>query len=192
MRKIDCSHRHIAVFACTCFISFLLALAGCHDPSTAGAPGYSIEGTLSGLSNGQTVALEVNGATPLELTSDGTFEFPDAVTGNSSYEVTVATQPIGEVCTVSNASGAGVTRNVTNVVVTCSASTYAIGGQVSGLPAGTQVVLENNGADALTVSRNGGFTFATPVALDGSYNVTVSQQPARATCSVSAGSNAGV
>ena len=38
---------------------------------------------------------------------------------------------------------------------------YSIGGTVSGLDAGQSIVLQDNGVDALTVSANVPFTFAT-------------------------------
>jgi hypothetical protein len=62
----------------------------------------------------------------------------------------------------------------------------AIGGLVSGL-AGT-LVLRNNGGDDLTLAANGPFTFATTLAVGGSYAVTVRTQPDGQTCSVSGGS----
>lgn len=63
-----------------------------------------------------------------------------------------------------------------------------IGGTVSGLPEGDSVTLQNNGADdELTVSKNGVFEFDEMVLEDRSYSVTVSQQPAAATCTVTSG-----
>ena len=59
-------------------------------------------------------------------------------------------------------------------------STQTVGGAVSGL-SGT-VVLADNGADQLTLSANGPFTFATPVAQGAAYQVTVAQQPTGQTC----------
>lgn len=58
----------------------------------------------------------------------------------------------------------------------------SVGGNVSGL-AGT-LVLRNNGADDLTITGNGAYTFATQVAAGASYNVTVFTQPAGQTCTV--------
>src|SRR6266849_6530554 len=66
-------------------------------------------------------------------------------------------------------------------------STYTIGGTVSGLTAGNSVVLQDNNADAVTVSANAAFTFGTAIANGGSYSVTVSTQPTGQTCLVSAG-----
>jgi len=62
----------------------------------------------------------------------------------------------------------------------------SIGGTVSGLD-GT-VVLLNNGADDLTVSANGPFTFATRIASGTDYSVTVGTQPDGQTCEVTNGS----
>jgi hypothetical protein len=70
-----------------------------------------------------------------------------------------------------------------------SGSTYTIGGSVSGL-SGSGMVLQNNGADFLTITGTGtvNFTFAT--AVSGTYNVTIRTQPANPTqqCSVTNGS----
>ncbi|MCL7983389.1 MAG: YncE family protein, partial [marine benthic group bacterium] len=63
--------------------------------------------------------------------------------------------------------------------------TYTVGGTVSGLT-GT-VALLNNGGDGLSVSADGGFTFATPLADGAGYAVTVGTQPAGQTCEVASG-----
>ncbi len=67
-----------------------------------------------------------------------------------------------------------------------STVTVTVGGTVSGL-SGT-VVLQNNGADNLTLTSNGSFTFSTPVAQGATYNATVLTQPATQTCVVTNGS----
>jgi len=153
---------------------------------------FSIGGTMSGLAAGTQVTLFDNGADPTTLTSNGAFTFAAAVAYDSGYAVTVGTQPTGQTCTVSGGTGAGVTAAIANLRVACSTSTFTIGGTISGLAAGAQVTLSNNGADALTVTANGAFTFATPVVYEGSYAVTVGTQPIGQTCTVSGGSGAGV
>ncbi len=59
---------------------------------------------------------------------------------------------------------------------------------MSGLAAGTSVILNNNGGDSLTLSSNAAFTFATPVASGSSFLVAVATQPTGQTCVVNAGS----
>ncbi len=60
---------------------------------------------------------------------------------------------------------------------------YTVGGIVSGLT-GTGLILQNNGADDLSISADGNFTFATPVADGDGYNVTVQSQPSGQSCAV--------
>ncbi len=159
---------------------------------TCSANTYTISGSVTGLGSGQQVTLDNNGANPLTVTANGTFIFTTPVAYNSSYAITVGTQPAGQTCTVANGSGSGVTANITNVSVTCSANTYTISGSVTGLGSGQQVTLDNNGANPLSVAANGTFTFTTPVAYNGSYAVTVGTQPTTQTCTVSNGSGTNV
>ncbi|MDR6854658.1 NHL repeat-containing protein [Variovorax guangxiensis] len=66
--------------------------------------------------------------------------------------------------------------------------TYAIGGTLTGLADNIQLVLLDNGGDALTLVANGAFRFAAPVAFNTAYAVTVGKQPLWQNCSVSNGS----
>ena len=50
------------------------------------------------------------------------------------------------------------------------------------------VVLQNGGGASLTVTANGQFSFAVPIAVGSPYAVTVQTQPAGETCTVSNGS----
>ena len=149
---------------------------------------YSISGSVSGLAAGAQLVLKDNGADALAITANGLFTFVTPAAYDSSYAVTVSAQPPGATCTVSNGTGAGITSNISNVSVTCASNTFAVGGTVSGLAGGEQVTLDDNGGDALTLTANGIFTFATPVADQGSYNITVGTQPTGQTCTVAAGS----
>ena len=74
------------------------------------------------------------------------------------------------------------------------ATSYTIGGTVSGLGVGDQVVLTLNGdtVNTSTVSSNTTFTFSQAVAGNGTYAVAISAAPAGKTCSVVNGSGAGV
>ena len=59
-----------------------------------------------------------------------------------------------------------------------------IGGTVTGLSGNTSLVLQDNGGDNLTVSKNGGFTFASQIEAGSVYDVTILTQPLGETCFV--------
>ena len=146
---------------------------------------YTVGGTVSGLSG--TVVLQDNGGDNLSLSANGSFTFATALTNGATYNVTVLTNPSGQICTVANGSGAIASGNVTNVAVTCGSSAiYTVGGTVSGL-SGT-VVLQDNGGDNLSLSANGSFTFATALTNGAVYNVTVLTNPSGQTCTFTNGS----
>jgi hypothetical protein len=139
---------------------------------------YSIGGALSGLIG--TVVLTDNAADDLSLVANGVFTFATALSSGATYNVTVATQPAGQTCTVSNGSGTVGSADVTNVSVTCANNTYSIGGTITGL-SGT-IELKNNDTDSVSRSINRGFKFPTALASGATYNVTVATQPKRQTC----------
>jgi hypothetical protein len=150
---------------------------------------YTIGGTVSGLNASTSVTLLDNGTNSLMVTANGSFTFTTPIASGATYSVTVGTQPTGETCTVTNGSGTVGSANVTNVAVACAgASTFTIGGTVSGLITGRSVTLLDNGANSLTVSANGSFTFTTALASGATYSVTVGTQPTGETCTVTNGS----
>jgi hypothetical protein len=159
---------------------------------TCAAETLSIGGTVSGLGTGKQVTLLNNGADATTITADGAFAFAMPVAYDTSYAVTVGTPPTGEVCTVGDGSGAGVIANIAAITVTCTADTVSVSGTVTGLAEGEQVTLLNNGSDATTVTADGAFVFATPLAYDSSFSVTVGTEPTGQTCTVSGGAGTGV
>ncbi len=151
---------------------------------------YTIGGTVSGLA-GSSLTLQNNGGDVFTTSTDGSFTFAYPIADGGSYNVTPLIQPTNpnQTCSVSNGSGTVSGTNISNIAVTCVTNPSTVGGTVYGL-AGSGLVLQNNGGDDLIINANGGFTFATPVAAGGSYNVTVQTQPTslNQTCNVSNGS----
>ena len=154
---------------------------------TCAAAEYTIGGTVSGLSVSGLV-LTNNGGDSLSVSSGATkFTFATALAAGASYAVAVASQPSGEMCTVTSGSGTVGTGNVISVAITCAAAEYTIGGTVSGLSA-SGLVLTNNGGDSLRVSSGATtFTFATALTSGASYAVAVASQPSGQTCTVASG-----
>lgn len=168
--------------------STLALLAACGGGGGDGGTGatYTVGGQLSGLLAGQSVTVQNNGTDAQTLRANGAFTFTQAVSANGAYAVTVSSQPAGQRCTVTNGTGRA-TANITNVAVSCQAlapNTFTLGGTASGLGAGKTVVLQNNGGDDLTVGANGGFTFATALAANAAYAVSMRTQPAGQNCTL--------
>jgi hypothetical protein len=106
--------------------------------------------------------------------------------------VTVSQQPSSpaQLCQVVGGSGAVGSGNITTVVVNCSTNQYTVGGIVAGVAA--PLVLQNNGADILTINSSGSvstFAFPNPVLSGANYAVTVLSNPAfpNQTCTVTNG-----
>ncbi len=144
---------------------------------------FTVGGTVTGL-NGS-VTLRNNGSDTLTLTSNGTFAFGVPIASSQPYSVEIVTQPgPNQSCAVDQGTGVVGTSNVTSVVVRCTTANHFVGGTVVGLGSVSPVVLLNNGGDDLSVSANGIFRFAKPLASGTTYTVTVGTQPAMQDCVV--------
>lgn len=73
------------------------------------------------------------------------------------------------------------------VLAGCGTGSYTLGGTASGLRAGEGVELLNNGGEALTVSGNGGFSFARKQTTGTTYDISVESHTPGITCSVTNG-----
>lgn len=155
--------------------------------TTAAPVTFTVGGTVSGLAAGKSVVLQNNNADDLTVAANGAFTFATRLATAANYHVSVATQPANQACVVAQGNGAVSGANVTDVTVTCSTTGYTVGGTVSGLATGKSVTLRNNGADPLTVSANGAFTFPTSLANNAAYAVTVATHPAQGSCTVANG-----
>lgn len=77
--------------------------------------------------------------------------------------------------TITASSSAGFTT--ISGTTTLTVSNYIVSGTLSLLPAGNSVVLQNNGADNLTLTADGSFAFNSSLVSGSTYNVTVLTQP---------------
>lgn len=155
---------------------------------TCASSTFSVGGTVVGL-QGSGLVLQNNGADDLAV-NDGQFTFSSELASGATYSVTVKTQPSNpnQSCSVTNARGTIGAGDVTNVVVSCSASDFSVGGTVHNLE-GTGLILRNNGGDELTIDANGSFAFDTALPSGARYDVTIARQPEdpQQTCTVSNG-----
>ena len=121
-------------------------------------------------------------------------------TFSPSYYGVAPPQAVGSsvttIYTLSCQGPAGTTpavANLTIVVTPVAASTFTVGGTITGFPSGTSITLLDNGGDALTLTNTSNatsenFVFATPLAAGAAYSVAVHTPPTGETCSVGNGS----
>ena len=84
---------------------------------------YTIGGTVSGLTG--SMVLTNNGGDSLSVAADGAFLFATPLADGAPYSIAVATRPSGQSCALSNGSGTIGGANVSNVTISCSATSVA-------------------------------------------------------------------
>jgi predicted component of type VI protein secretion system len=182
-------------------VAMIALVAGCGESEQAKpAPPppppvpHTVGGSVSGLP-GSGLVLQLNGANDLPVSANGKFNFPKTLARGSAYTVSVKTSPsapVKQTCKVDQGAGKIANANISNVTVTCTTVTFAVGGTVSGL-AGKgkgkekekKLVLQLNGANDLTIANNGKFVFPAVRLPDGSdYSVSIKTMPARQKCTI--------
>ncbi len=84
---------------------------------------FTVGGTVSGLSSGASLVLNNIGGSNQTVSADGSFSVASSVNTGATYSVSVATQPTGQNCTVSNGAGTVGSASVTNIAVACTTAT---------------------------------------------------------------------
>lgn len=150
-----------------------------------GSGNLLLGGTVSGLTK-TGLALQ-NKTGPLLPVASGatTFAFAELLKNDEDFDVEIATQPAGAVCTPKYNKGKTGSYNVTSIQITCVTNTYDLGGKISGLDVDGLVLV--NGADRLPVAA-GTTVFKFSKVDDGApYGITVLTQPTGRTCTVQNG-----
>ena len=141
---------------------------------------YTLGGSISGLTASGLVLADGTSTVAVPAGATG-FTFGGVVTSGAPYSISAQQQPSGLTCSVANGSATAGAANVSNVVVTCSAQSYSVGGTINGLTASGLVLA--NGSDTLNVAAGAG-SYSFTVASGGGYSVTVQSQPAGQNCTV--------
>jgi hypothetical protein len=120
---------------------------------------YSVGGSVSGLSSGQSVTLVNRGDNPITLSTNGPFTFSAQLALGSPYFVTIRQQPKGQNCVVLSGTGT-VSGTITNIAITCGAysastlSTFAGSGQ-AGMTNGTGRAARFNNPQGIALDASG-------------------------------------
>lgn len=154
---------------------------------------YSIGGSVSGLSAGNSVTLQNNASDDLLINANGGFVFPTALADGSAYTVSILSQPASQSCTLTDNTGTLNGSAVNHVIVTCAtqtlsldASTINFGNVFSGNSRNQTITVSNPGLvdvsitginqPALPFSVTGGSCMSFPVILnpgtDCSFNLS--------------------
>ena len=144
----------------------------------------SLEADVTGLASGTLVLSDGAGALQT-VTGNGSHLFNDRLAPGQAYALTVSQQPADQTCVVSAGTGTVPAGQLTvSIPVTCSAiPRYPVGGTVTGLTSGA-LLLQDRGADLLTIAANGPFSFATPVQRGMLYHAKILGQPPGQHCTL--------
>jgi hypothetical protein len=182
-----------------CALTLAAGLSACGG----GTSSYTIDGTVFGLQY-EGLVLQNNETNDLAVKPEGvdasnnvktvTYRFPGEVDYGKAYSVTVKTQPQHQHC-VPNGGTADTAGRLTviNAVISCALVENAIGGKITGLTSdGLQLINGSTGGTVTVVKGSDGtypatFVFPATVTYGQTYGVTVLQQPASQTCTVTNG-----
>lgn len=181
----------LAAATAYCFVVVVSDAAGNRSGLSNGFSGtttseYTLGGSISGLSG--TVVLRDGLGGEVSISSPASsFTFPARITTGNTWEVTVKTQPAGQLCTVSGGGPTAMgTADVTTVSVTCVTG-FALGGSATGVAGGSLVLTlqpQGGAAEDLTLGADGAYAFATHLPTGATWAVTVKTAPAGKSCAV--------
>ena len=115
------------------------------EPATPPPPPtpVALSAAVSGLGTGRSLALRNGSGTPVQVTADGTVTLATGLLPGTAYSVTVATQPVGQTCSVTGGAGT-VAQAAVTVPVTCVDTPGSLDWRFG--PAGAGVVIHGNAA----------------------------------------------
>ncbi|WP_332861821.1 hypothetical protein [Janthinobacterium svalbardensis] len=108
------------------------------------------------------------------------FVFTKLLKTDEHYDISIAKQPNGAVCSITNGSGKATSYSVSTAVVSCTTNTYPLRGTITGLTAGgLRLVMGPN--DTSPLAGTNSYTFE-KVADGAKYGITILKQPTGLKC----------
>lgn len=170
-----------------------LGLAACGG----GNDNLQLGGNVFGLlKNG--LVIQNKGGPDLAIPAGATgFVFPELISSDSDFEVTIKTLPASTKCDVVNGKGKSGAYSVYSVEIRCTTTSYDLGGTISGLDAPGLILINGSqrqeidaGATSFTMTKfkEDKVTYDSGRVPDGQpYGITIFRQPTGRTCSVANG-----
>jgi len=171
-------------------VATLAACGGGGSPEGSSSTTFPLTVDVSGLGE-HPVMLQnndgIDGDNVISISANGQHLFPKEIAFNGKYLVSVKLQPEDGECRVENGEGSAVRAAIPMVHLICSAGkkTITIGGNVSGLKTGNEILLQNNGVDNIAIRTNGPYSFTARYAPKTGYRVTIAKPPVGQNCDVS-------
>ncbi|MEZ5496597.1 MAG: FG-GAP repeat protein [Gammaproteobacteria bacterium] len=139
---------------------------------------FDLSVRVYGIAPGNSIEVTNNLGDNLVLDTHGEIKtFPTQVDHRDTFTIDlVSPQPTTPNQTCTTTSSGIMTGDVLRSFV-CTTNQYSIGVNVTGLISGSEIVLQNNGGDDLSVTDNGSYNFATALDDESNYNVTILSQP---------------
>jgi hypothetical protein len=166
-------------------ILFFAQRSAIPNASVPGSNAINIGGKVTGLANGSSVTLQLNGGERAVFTESKSFQnfFLNHRT-NTEYKIEVK-ETVGVTCTVQNAIGTP-SSDITNADLTCASGggtvLTKIGGTVTGITGSITLDMTGDSIQSKTISTNGIYQFDTSI-LDGkNFTVTIGSQSNTSFC----------
>ncbi|MCC7597507.1 hypothetical protein IGS61_08415 [Janthinobacterium sp. FW305-129] len=162
------------------YLRSMLAAACAVTLAACGGSGGNLylQGTVSDLAKNGLIL--VNDGERLAIPAgQGQFVFTKLLKTDDRYDITIAEQPKGAVCTIANGVGKASSYSVSTAVVSCKTNSYPLKGAITGLSAdGLRLVMGPNGISPLT----GATTYEFSVNDGAAYGISILTQPTGLTC----------
>ncbi|WP_219115139.1 hypothetical protein [Janthinobacterium sp. UMAB-56] len=163
------------------YLRSMLAAACAVTLAACGGSGGNLylQGTVTGLAKDGLILLN-DGENLTVPAGQSSFVFTKLIKTDDRYNITIAQQPKGAVCSITNGSGKATSYSVSTAYVVCTTNTYPLSGTITGLTAGgLYLVMGPNGTSPLAGTTSYKFD-AVP---DGSpYSISVLTQPTGLKC----------
>ena len=149
-----------ATLACIIVLILIACSGGGSSSGGGGENAYTLRGSLTGLSAGQSVSLQDDGGDQLTLNANGAFSFPTRLVAGTAYTVTVQSHTPGIACSVSNGTGTVGSSNGTGIGVSCTAGTertlYSFGANATDGQQPYAGVMIDSAGNLYGTTQNGG------------------------------------
>ena len=115
------------------------------------------------------------------------FVFTKLIKTDDRYDISIAQQPKGAVCKITNGSGKATSYSASTAVVSCTTNSYPLSGTITGLTA-DDLILAIGSTLTSPLKDSSAYTFERID--DGiAYNISISRYPAGQTCKFEASAN---